>query len=72
MPFIHRQIFDVCGIVPQYCVYRFLLSGNGFFYCVTVIGTLVDLTYEFVIDSQLLLFHSVDHNWIVYFYLLYQ
>lgn len=30
------------------------------------------LTYEFVIDSQLLLFLSVDHNWIVYFYLFYQ
>lgn len=48
----------------------YTLSGKV--YCVTVIGTLVDLTYEFVIDSQLLFFHSVDHNWIVYFYLFYQ
>ena len=31
MPLVHRQIFNVCGIVPQYCVYRFWLSSNGFF-----------------------------------------
>ena len=31
MPLIHRQIFDVCGVISQYCVYRFRLSANGFF-----------------------------------------
>ena len=31
MPLIHRQVFYVCGIVPQYCVYCFRLSGNCFF-----------------------------------------
>lgn len=41
-------------------------SQGRLFYCVPLIGTFVDSTYEFVIDGQLLLFHSVDHNWIVF------
>ena len=48
------------------------VTPHVFIYCVPLIGSLADLTYEFVVDSQFLFFHSIDHYWIVYFYLLYQ